>query len=297
MTEESNRLATGEPELLVDIACQTGEGPLWHEETRRLYWVDIPAGRLYRFDTETNENELVYEHDGMIGGFTIQADGSLVLFGDNGKIVHLLGDQPETIMPEVEAMRGSRFNDVIADPEGRIYCGTMPLNDNTAHLYRLDADGSLTLVVDDLTQANGMGFSPDLQTFYLTDSNSRRIFRATYDRASGDLRDRETLVTTPDDGSVPDGIAVDAEGNIWSARHGASGIFRYGPDGRPLGMVEIPVRKVTSLTFGGPEYDTAYVTTAGGNERSAEAGTLAGSLFRIDPKTRGRAPFRSRIGM
>lgn len=289
-------LETGNPEVVVDHPSETGEGPLWHEESQRLYWVDIPAGRVFRFDPASMTNEEVYQHNGMIGGYTIQADGSLVLFCDKGAILHLVGSDVETIIPEIAAIGESRFNDVIADPEGRVYAGTMPIGD-TAHLYRLDPDGTVTLIHDDLTQANGMGFSPDLSTFYLTDSKSQTIFQMDYDRKTGDVHDRRTLISYEADGTVPDGMTVDGEGNIWSARYGGHGFYKYSPDGKLVGKVEMPAKNVTSLTFGGPEYDIAYVTTAGGDQRGAGNGMYAGSLYRIDLKTSGRAPFRSRIGM
>lgn len=297
MANPTPSLDVGVPELLVDHPSDTGEGPLWHEENQTLNWVDIPAGKLFRFDPATGENELVYQHDGQIGGYTIQADGSLILFCERGAVLRLMGDMPEWIIPEIKALRESRFNDVIADPEGRIYAGTMPLGNNPAQLYRLDPDGTLTLVMDDLTQANGMGFSPDLSTFYLTDSNSRQIYRLDYDRATGALSNRRPLTTTADDGTVPDGMTVDAEGNIWSARYGGSGLYKYTSEGQLMGKVEFPVRNITSITFGGRDYDTAFVTTAGGTQRSAGTGFLAGSLFGIHLKTSGRAPFRSGIGM
>lgn len=290
-------LPTGAPEPVVDLPCQTGEGPLWHEGAQRLYWLDIPAGRLYRYDPERGENELAYQHNGQVGGYTVQQDGSLVLFAERGQILRLIGDQAEVIVPEIAAEREGRFNDVIADPEGRVYCGTMPTADGTARLYRLDPDGSRTLLFDDIGLSNGMGFSPDLTTFYHTDSNKRLIYRLRYDRATGEVTDREELVRTPDDGTVPDGMTVDSEGNIWSARWNGRALFKYSAAGEALGQVPFPVRKVSSVTFAGPDFRAAYVTTAGGPLRSADEGMLAGSLFRVDLKTSGRAPFPSRIGM
>jgi D-xylonolactonase len=290
-------LSTGAPEVVVDIPSLTGEGPLWHEDAQRLYWVDIPAGRLYRYDPEHDANELVYQHDGHLGGFTIQRDGSLVLFCARGQILRLIGDQTEIIIPEIEQERDGRFNDVIADPEGRVFCGTMPTADHLARLYRLDPDGTLTELYDDIGLSNGFGFSPDLATFYHTDSNNRVIYRMAYDRETGEVSNREVLIETPDDGSVPDGMTVDAEGNIWSARWDGRALYKYSPEGDLLGQVPFPVRKVSSVTFAGDAYDVAYATTAGGPSRSAEEGMLAGSLFRIDLKTTGRAPFRSRIGV
>ena len=289
-------LPSGAPELVVDIAAENSEGPLWHEDAQRLYWVNIPAGRLYRYDPTRDTHELVYQHNGEIGGYTIQRDGSLTLFCSHGRILRLTGDQVEVVIPEIEREREGRFNDVIADPEGRVYCGTMPTPDGIARLYRLDPDGSLTVVFDDIGLSNGMGFSPDLSTFYHTDSNKRTISRMRYDRATGALTDREAFIHTPNDGAVPDGMAVDVEGNIWSARWDGRALFKYTPEGALLGQVPFPVRKVSSVTFGGSRYEVAYVTTAGGHRRSAEEGMLAGSLFRVDLRVVGKAPFRSRIG-
>jgi D-xylono/L-arabinono-1,4-lactonase len=290
-------LNAGAPEVVVDLPSGTGEGPLWHEDAQKLYWVDISAGTLFRYDPESGVNELVYRHDAQIGGYTIQRDGSLVLFCSEGKILRLIGDQTEVIVPGIDKERTGRFNDVIADPEGRVFCGTMPTEDGLARLYRLDPDGTLTEIYDDIALSNGCGFSPDLSTFYLTDSNNRRIYRARYDRSSGELSDREVLIETPDDGSVPDGMTVDAEGNIWSARWDGRALFKYSPEGDLLGHVPFPVRKVSSVAFAGDAYDVAYVTTAGGPSRSADEGMVAGSLFRVDLKTTGRAPFRSRLGL
>jgi D-xylono/L-arabinono-1,4-lactonase len=298
MSDPMDRLADIPVDLCVNLPCETGEGPLWHDTTNTLLWVDIPAGRVYRFNPEDGRNDVVYQHHGAIGGYTIQDDDSLVLFAAEGAILHLDQRRVEEVIPKIEAVAGSRFNDVIADPEGRVFCGTMPLEgDKPAHLYRLDTDGSLHLVFDDLTLSNGMGFSPDLSTFYLTDSESRRIFRMPYDRATGELGEREVLVQVPEGEGVPDGMAVDTEGTIWSARWGGSAIFRYSPDGELMETFPMPVHKVTSVTFAGDGYDEAYATSGGGQDRGEENGELAGSLFRVHIDARGSAPFRSRIAI
>lgn len=280
---------------VVDLPCETGEGPLWHEDSQTLAWIDIPAGTLYRYDPATGTNGVLFQHSGSIGGFTFQQDDSMVLFSDDGAILHLQDGDIDTIVPTIDEIAGSRFNDVIADPEGRVYCGTMLLEEGHARLYRLDPDRSLHLVYDDLTQANGMGFSPDLSRFYLTDSNSNRIYQARYDRQTGTLSDREVLIQMPEDEGVPDGMTVDADGTIWSARYGGSGIYRYSADGQFIEKIELPVKNVTSLAFAGPESREAYVTSASGPDRGPDAGDLAGALFRVRLAGNGRVPFRSRI--
>lgn len=283
------------PALLVDHPSGTGEGPLWNVDEQCLYWVDIPRGELFRYDPATGENTLVYTHDGMIGGYTFQEDGSLLLFGDRGQIVRLAGGEARVVIDELPDERESRFNDVIADPLGRVLCGTMPAAGRLARLYLLNLDGSLQLLHDDIGLSNGFGFSPDNRTVYHTDSNARIIFRLTLDPGTGAYSDRQPLITIPDDGSVPDGMATDAEGTLWSARWDGHALYRITPDGDMTGKVPFPVRKVSSVAFGGPDLATAFVTSAGGENRGEEEGTLAGSLFSVDLGVRGRAPFRSRI--
>jgi sugar lactone lactonase YvrE len=150
-------------ELIADYGCDTTEGPLWHDDLATLFWLDIPVGRLYAYNPGTNEHRLVYEA-GTIGGFTIQADGALLLCGDRGRVWTWdpRSDETRVIVEEIPAERGSRFNDVIADPEGRVYAGTMPDGERPGRLYRLDPDGTLEVALVDAGLSNGMGFTPAL---------------------------------------------------------------------------------------------------------------------------------------
>jgi D-xylonolactonase len=295
-SDDAPDLDVGELRLLVDLPCETGEGPLWHEDERALFWLDIPTGRLFRYDPVTGINELAFQHDAEIGGFTIQADGSLLLFCTAGKILHWFNGAVTTVIDEIPAERETRFNDVIADPAGRVFCGTMPKPGGMAALYRLDLDGSITLVYDDIAQSNGMGFTADRTSMFLTDTKFRAIYRMDYDEATGALDNRRAIIRTPEDNGAPDGLTVDRDDTIWSARWGGHGLFRYSADGELLGRVQLPPRNVSSVTFGGEDYGTAFITTAtGGAARGGDIGDLAGSLFAIDVNVPGKAPFRSRI--
>ena len=289
-----------EPERIADYECVCGEGPLWHPDEKRLYWVDIPKGRLFRYDPASGAHEMCFEGD-ELGGFTIQADGALLLFMARGAVKTwrdgtfadgVFGD----IIEEIPDERGSRFNDVIADPEGRVFCGTMATATRLGRLYRLDPDGTLTKLLDGVGCSNGMGFTPDRKQMYYTDSPKREIYLFDYDQASGAITNQRVFVHTPDDQGVPDGMTVDAEGCVWTAKWDGGCLVRYTPDGREDRRVEFPARKVSCLTFGGEDYADAYVTTAGGDDKEAN-GPGAGALFRIDLGVRGVPEFRSRVGL
>ncbi len=283
-------------ERVADTRCRAGEGPLWHPREQRLYWVDIPEGRLYRFDPASGAHEQVFEGE-PIGGFTVQADGSLLLFMARGAIAVWRRDQPlSPVVDEIPVERDSRFNDAIADPEGRVFCGTLPGPAAGGRLYRLDRDGTLTELLDGVGLLNGMGFSPDGRRMYFVDSKAGIIWRFTYHRATGELSDRGVFADVSGGDGAPDGLAVDAEGGVWCALWNGGCLVRYRPDGGEDRRIELPARKVSSAGFGGTAFDELYVTTAGGADREAE-GPGAGALFRLRPGLAGRPQFPSRIGL
>ena len=286
------------PRVVADVDCMTGEGPLWHPEEKRLYWVDIPRGRLYRYDPATETHELCFEGR-PIGGFTIQADGSLLLFMDRGTVaIWREGCPLEVIIDEIPAERETRFNEVIADPAGRVFCGTMPAGERPAHLYRLDVDGTLTLLLDDVGLSNGMGFTLDRKGMYYTDTRRQTIYLFDYDEKTGALAHQRVFVQVPDEPGEghPDGMTVDAEGMVWSARWDGHCLVRYSPAGEEVMRVSFPVPKVSCVTFGGDDYTDMYVTTASVARRDVE-GPLAGSLFHLNLGIKGIPEFRSRIGL
>ena len=280
-------------EIVADYECGCGEGPLWHPDERRLYWIDIGPGRIFRYDPATGEHEQCHQGES-IGGFTIQPDGSLLLFQSRCAVRVWRDGELTTVIEEVPEERDNRFNDVVADPEGRVFCGTMPRKGRPGKLYRLDPDGSLTVMVDEVAGSNGMGFSPDLRKMYYADSLDHVIFVFDYDRDTGALTDQRTFVSVPEEEGNPDGMTVDAEGYVWLALWDGNCLVRYAPDGSEDRRVRFPAKKVTSLIFGGQDYADAYVTTAGGNNK-AEEGKGAGALFRADLGVRGVPEFRSRI--
>jgi sugar lactone lactonase YvrE len=283
-----------QPELIADYACVTGEGPLWHPVEQRLYWLDIPKGRIFRYDPATGQHEMCYEGE-VIGGFTIQIDGALLLLMERGAIKVWREGIVKTIVEEIPEERESRFNDVIADPWGRVFCGTMPSPNKLGSLYRLDTDGRLTRVLEGIRTSNGMGFTPDRRRMYYTDSRRLEIYLFDYDYYTGVLSNKRVFVRTAEGDGVPDGMTVDAEGYVWSARWDGSCLVRFAPDGSEVLRIPFPAKKVSSVTFGGPDYTDMYVTTAGGDKKATE-GEGAGGLFRLRLGIRGAPEFYSSVG-
>jgi len=283
------------PTLIADTMCATGENPLWHPDEQALYWIDIPPGKLYRFDPETESHELVFDAGRTIGGFTLEADGSLLLFMDRGTIGRWRDGTLDIVIDELPLASHSRFNDIIADPEGRVFAGVVETGTESGRLLRLEKGKEPTLIMDGLTIPNGLGFTPDLTGLYFTDSYQRRVHLFDYDRASGALRNRRIWLQTPEDGGLPDGMTVDANGDVWSARWDGKALHHYDAAGVEVGRIGFPANQVSSIAFGGPDYETAYVTTAGGHDRAAN-GEKAGALFQLDLGVRGRPEFRSRLG-
>jgi sugar lactone lactonase YvrE len=282
-----------EPELIADYECIVGEGPLWHPGERRLYWVDIPRGRIFRYDPATGTHEQCHKGD-VVGGFTIQADGALLLFMAGGAVKIWRKGELTTVIDEIPDERESRFNDVIADPAGRVFCGTMPTESRPGRLYRLDPDGRLTQLLDDVGVSNGLGFTPDSRQMYYTDSGKRTIYLFDYDEGSGAITNQRPFVQVPEGEGIPDGMTVDAEGCVWSARWNGSRLVRHAPDGAQVLRIDFPAQKVSSVTFGGADYTDMYVTTAGGDKK-AEEGPGAGALFRLNLGIQGVPEFLSRI--
>lgn len=282
-------------ELIADYACTTGENPLWHPFEKRLYWCDIPNGRIFRYDPASGVHEPCYKGR-VVGGFTIQSDGSLLLFMDRGTIGIWRDGAFTEIVPQIEAERASRFNDVIADPAGRVFCGTMSSAAGNGRVYRLDIDGSLEVVLEGIGCSNGMAFTLDQMGFYYTDSFAHEIYRFDYNAEDGSISNQRVFARFDESDGSPDGCTLDAEGRLWSALWDGSSIVRMNGDGTVERRIALPARKVSSLTFGGADYSDLYITTAGGDIRDQD-GAMAGALFRLRGESRGVPEFFSRVAM
>jgi len=285
-------MASYELTALANYHCRIGENPLWDDRRRRLLWTDIPAGRLYRYDPVNGFHEPFHQGE-VVGGFTLQQDGSLLLFGADRIVLLSESGSCRTVASDIDEDM-QRFNDVIAAPGGQVLAGTIGKTNQSGGLYRVGLDGAATCLFKGTGCSNGMGFSPDRRRFYWTDTTSRTIFEFDFDEAACELSGRRAFVTLDPSEKFPDGMTVDRDGFVWSARWDGYSIGRYTPDGKLVETIELPVAKVSSLTFGGLGLDDIYVTTAGGSQG---ADTPDGTLYRFRTGAAGLPEFRSSVAI
>lgn len=243
------------------------EGPRWDEERQELLWIDI-LGRLMHRAALTSDGRCddlgtisFDRHVGaaapVLGGGYVIAATTGFLFLDEAGVVRELA-QPERGRSDV------RMNDGMCDPQGRFWAGTMAYDESpgAGTLYRLELDGSCSTMLTGLTISNGIGWSPDEGTMYLSDSGTRSVYAFGFGGSTGTISDRRTIVQIERAGAAPDGLTVDEEGGIWVALWDGGAVNRYRSDGSLLASVQLPVQRPTSCAFGGPELTTLFVTTA-----------------------------------
>ena len=274
-------------EVVVQADAELAEGPIWDSRTNRLAWVDILARRIHLTDVGRGDTEAI-EVPLHVGAVAPREGGGFVAALQDGFWV--VGDGPPRRINQVaEARPGLRFNDGKCDPAGRFWAGTMAYDQarGAAALYRLDANGQATRVLDGVTISNGLAWSLDGRTMYYIDTPTQRIDAFSFS-ANGEISDRRPVVRIPSDAGAPDGMTIDAEGGLWVALWGGGAVHRY-LDGQLERVIRLPVSQPTSCTFGGDGLDELYVTSAWDGLSPAErrAQPLAGAIFRLRPGVRG----------
>jgi len=271
-------------EIAVLPTAGLGEGPRWDAATATLLWVDIPGKSVHRYDPATGEDAVRQVADVVSLALPRRRGGVVVGLPDG---LHLLDGEPATLLAGIETERSdTRTNDGACDAAGRLWVGTMPFDERSpvAGLYRVDPDCSVTTILTGTTISNGLGWSPSGTSFYFIDSPTCRVDVFDFDLVTGTLENRRPLAAVEAEDAVPDGLNVDAEGCVWVALHGGWGLNRYSPEGELVAEVRLPVAKITSCCFGGPELRDLYVTTRreGLSDADVAEQPLAGSLLRLD---------------
>jgi L-arabinonolactonase len=276
-------------ECVLDIKAKLGECPVWCPSTGSLYWIDIQAPSLNRFDPSTGSNR-VWMLPEPIGSFALCEDKRTALLALKSGLCRFdlaSGDLTPLAAPEPN-LPHNRLNDGRCDRQGRFWVGSMrdPPEPSapTGSLYRFDSTGRCMPMVGGLYVANGLAFSPDGRILYHSDSFPavRSIWRWDLDVASGAIANRRLFVDTHGMPGRPDGGAVDADGCYWSAATGGWELVRFTPAGKVDRRIPLPVAKPSMLAFGGARLDTIYVTSIRPADADLSKQPLAGSLFAIE---------------
>ncbi|RYB05320.1 SMP-30/gluconolactonase/LRE family protein [Lichenibacterium ramalinae] len=273
-------------EVLVDVKTTLGEGPLWDVEEQRLYWIDSFDGRVFRATADGREVR-AWDVPQKIGSMCLRRDGGAIVSLQRG--FHTLDFKTGVVAPLYDPEPGlpqNRLNDGKVDRQGRFVAGSMDTMEEgpSGALYRVDPDLSVHTLDRNIICSNGPCWSPDGATFYFADTWSGEIWAYDYDVGTGAVSNRRTFARVDRSrGGAADGATVDAEGFLWNALVYDGRLVRYAPDGTVDRIIAMPVKKVTSVMFGGPDLDVLYVTSMAKPPlpRFPDDGPLRGSLFAI----------------
>lgn len=274
-------------DVVVDVKTTLGEGPLWDVEQERLYWIDSFDGRVFRATADGREIR-AWDVPMKIGSMALRKDGegAIVSLARGFHTLDFKTGAVELIHDPEPDLSANRLNDGKVDRQGRFFAGSMDTMEEgpSGALYRLDPDFTVTRIDSGIICSNGPCWSPDGDTFYFADTWTGEIWAYDYDQRTGNVSNRRTFTKVDtSNGGAADGSTVDSEGCLWNALVYDGKIVRYTPDGAVERVIEMPVKKVTSVMFGGPNLDILYVTSMAKPPlpRFPGDGVLRGSLFAI----------------
>jgi sugar lactone lactonase YvrE len=278
MNNSGEAMKTLKIDVLHNEAMQVGECPLWHDVESALYWVDINGLTVNR----------VHPASGKFSSWKMASEPSAIAAdGDNNLVVatrlgfvrlNTTTGEIADICPAPYDTAITRFNDGRVDPAGRFWVGTMyePRDKPAAEMYVLERDTLRLAWSGNMTNSNGLAWTPDGRTMFHADTTSHRIDCYDFDLATGAVANGRKLVVFSTDknaadyGGRPDGAAVDAEGNYWVAMFEGGRLLKLSPEGELLREIALPVRCPTAVAFGGADLHTLYITSASHGRSAAE---------------------------
>ena len=292
------------PVCIAPTGDRCGEGAVWHAAHSAVYWTDINRFLIHRL-TLADQCVRTWFFDEPVTGLTLtdRDDVLAVVLGSSVILWEPASDTRHKPIFQLAGWPSVRLNDGRADPRGSLWVGSMRNNVNPdgssreaggkdGILHRLDPDAGLSVHRRDIGISNTLAWSPDRRRFYFGDSLANTIWSFDYDIDDGTIRNEAVFFAGFGRG-LPDGSTVDADGYLWNCRYDGGCIVRLSPDGKIDRVIEMPVRKITTCTFGGADLTTLFVTTASVDAAPGER--LAGGLFAIQCEVRGQAENRFRV--
>lgn len=288
-----------EAELMIHPNCLLGESPVWDAVRNCCYWVDI-------------EGKIIYEYgwdDGLLHSWDLDQRVSMVVPGKNDHLIvglesgigrFSIKDQRLGLITDLGiSWANMRCNDGKCDPLGRLWIGTTALDHKTGagNVYCVD-ETQTSLKIKQVSISNGMAWSPDNKQLFYTDSITRRISSWSYDDYTGNISFQKIAIKIPQQSGLPDGMAMDEEGQLWVALWGGSGVARFDTNtGERTGFINIPAPHVTSCAFAGQDLDQLVITTAqkGLDNITLKKYPASGAVFIAKPGVKGIPAFTCRF--
>ncbi len=283
---------TNDVELVIDSKSELGEGAIWNAETGKLLWINIEAQILNIYNPKTDFNQEMLT--GQKIGTVVPAQSGIVLVAlQNGiyKYDPKTGTKKIIVDPE-EDLPDNRFNDGKCDPAGRLWAGTMSTKNekNVGALYRLDQDLSIHKMIENVSISNGIVWSLDKTKMYYIDTPTQKVVSYDYNNETGAIENEMVAIEIPKKMGSPDGMTIDAEGNVWIALWGGFAVGCWNPEtGKLLRTINVPAKNVTSCAFGDADLGTLYITTArtDTSEEELEKYPFSGGVFKTRPGVSG----------
>ena len=286
-----------ELEHILPSRNKLGEGSLWDPDEQVLYWVDIRNNSYSRLDPVSGLQD-TYDVGVPIGVLAVRTRGGLVMATKNGfAFWDPKTRQLEYIKNPEQGKPYMRFNDGAVDSRGRFWAGSMSEAENPQPegvLYRLDPDLSIHVMETGLSISNGIGWSPDDRTMYLTDSTPKIIYAYDFDAETGNISNRRVFVDAAKESYDPDGLRVDSQGYVWSVCWNGAKVLRYSPEGKLDRAIEVPALRPTSCAFGGPDLTDLYITSSRDalTQEQLENYPSSGDLFRLRMDIKGMQQYK-----
>ncbi|MGH1350282.1 MAG: SMP-30/gluconolactonase/LRE family protein [Methyloligellaceae bacterium] len=276
------------PVLLCNSFCLLGESPVWDSSSETLFWTDVVGKKVWQWSQKQGASSGNVSQS--VGGLARASNGKLVVASERGVGFYTPGMTEINMIESDLSPAGTLMNDCKCDRQGRLIAGSKILQGKKRNACRFVIDkGTVKNTKRGYLIWNGPAFSPEGDRVYFADSPTRRIFHASYNIKKGHFGWARTFTKLSDDEGYPDGMTIDAEGRLWSARWGGWCVVRYDASGKVDLKIQLPVPNPTSLTFGGPDYRDLYITSAreGLSEQELGDAPLSGAVFVIRTENQG----------
>ena len=278
-------------ELIVDCKNEHGEGVFWNPSDGRIWWTDIQGRALWSFDPVTTQSASIPMED-RVCCFAPRAAGGLIVAYSDRVVLFDPETKKETLVTLFEPENPeTRLNDGRTDRQGRLVVGGMNEVSGKPDSSVISIDGNLKVqtLIDQISCANSICFSPAGNTMFFADTPDREILAFDYEKGRGTLTNKRLHASFKQEPGLPDGSCVDAEGGVWNAEWEGHRVVRVAPNGTIDRVIDVPVWKPTCCAFGGPNLDTLFITTSRlmSDEAALKKEPSAGGLFAVKPGIRG----------